>query len=425
VGCSACSNGSDGDGDIDGGVDADHDLVDADDERPDTDDAEVDADDADPDIEVTDSDVSNPFDSDCSSEVDGDAVLMDIVDVTTSREGRECGRGCRQVTFKDPVMLWFHYAISGRFLVYRSDIDNPGSILLVDLIRNKEYELDGNPEYRRSPPDIDDGLVSYVISSSDPTNMEKILWRYRIGDCVRHPVVTRTMTARDRPMHALSLSGDTVAWYDSAILAAGIYAMNIYGGEVITVSPQHCVCLGHPILVGRTVIYEGFHTPSRELWMVDIDTLEQINLTNSPAPQFEHDFDGTWTAWTDGRNDGGHGDPYSARYNPDIYGMQIPDGEHEALCTDPSTQLHPAVGEGLVAWEDFRNAENPNGAWDRDADIDIYLLDLGTRREVQVTNLHGQERYPRIDSGRLFYVSEDLEGEPAVFMVDLEEAGII
>jgi Tol biopolymer transport system component len=57
--------------------------------------------------------------------------------------------------------------------------------------------------------------------------------------------------------------------------------------------------------------------------------------------------------------------------------------------------------------------------------LDIYLLDLETRREVQVTSLPGPERMPRIWGRRLFYVAEDLIGQQAIFMIDLDEAGLL
>jgi hypothetical protein len=44
---------------------------------------------------------------------------------------------------------------------------------------------------------------------------------------------------------------------------------------------------------------------------------------------------------------------------------------------------------------------------------------------VQVTSLPGPERMPRIWGRRLFYVAEDLIGQQAIFMIDLDEAGLL
>jgi Tol biopolymer transport system component len=172
------------------------------------------------------------------------------------------------------------------------------------------------------------------------------------------------------------------------------------------------------------VVFEGWQTGSRDIWMTNIDTLEQEDLVDHPAAQFDPAFDGQWVVWTDGRNDPSPS-PYDHRVNPDIYGMEMATRTEEPLCDHPAVQLHPDVHDGLVVWEDFRNAEDPNNGWDSRANIDIYLLDLETRREVQVTNLPGPERGPRVWGRRVFFVAEDLIGQTAVFMVDLDEAGLL
>jgi Tol biopolymer transport system component len=199
--------------------------------------------------------------------------------------------------------------------------------------------------------------------------------------------------------------------------------MSLDGGEVISLTRNECPCYGAPHLWGREVVYEstrGWH----DIWLVNIDTLEERNLNDDRVEQWTPAFDGRWVVWSDGRND-----PCSLPSwdlcNTDIYGMAMPDGEIEPLCDHPAVQTHPDVHLGLVAWEDFRNAEDPNDGNARDANIDIYLLDLDTRREVQVTNLPGPERMPRIWGRRLFYVAEDLIGQQAIFMIDLDEAGLL
>jgi len=57
--------------------------------------------------------------------------------------------------------------------------------------------------------------------------------------------------------------------------------------------------------------------------------------------------------------------------------------------------------------------------------VDSYLMDLATRREVHATDLPGPELEPRIWGHRLFYVAKDLIGQWAIFMVDLDEAGLL
>jgi len=229
------------------------------------------------------------------------------------------------------------------------------------------------------------------------------------------------MTNRGREVRDLDLYDRTVVWYDSAIDPAGLYAMSIDGGDVIGLTRNECGCYGPPLIWGRQVVYESW-AGWYDILLVNIDTLEERNLTDDETPQFCSAFDGTWVVWGDSRNDP---NPYVMLVNPDIYGIELPDGEIEPLCNNPATQLFPTVHDGLLAWMDLRNNEDPNDGTNWDANWDIYLMDLETRREVQVTNLPGPERMPRLWGHRLFYVAKDLIGQWAIFMVDLDEAGLL
>jgi hypothetical protein len=257
------------------------------------------------------------------------------------------------------------------------------------------------------------------------------LWRYRIGDEHRTPFVVRRNTDRAYGTRDPDLHEDMVAWYDSAIAPAGLYAMSIEGGPVIGLTDNECPCYGGPRIWERQVVYQGWQEGFSNVCLVDIDTLDERNLsweeyelTGEYILQTWPAFDGEWVVWKDSRNDPAI-DPAGNPYNSDIYGMRLPDGPREPLCTHPAVQLRPDVHQGLVAWEDYRNAADPHSTVDLDDNVDIYMLDLETRVEQQVTSLPGRESHPRIWGRRLFFVAEDLIGQDAVFMVDLEEAGLV
>jgi hypothetical protein len=232
------------------------------------------------------------------------------------------------------------------------------------------------------------------------------------------------MTEYSVPLMEIDVHQGIVAWWDSAIAPTGIYAMSLDGGDVIDLTRNECPCYGAPQLWGREVVFADW-VGWDDISIVNIDTLERRNLNNDRVEQWNPSFDGRWVVWTDG-----HNDPCSLPSwdlcNPDIFGMEMPDGEIEPLCDHPAAQTHPDVHLGLVAWEDFRNAEDPNDGnrWDT-ANVDIYLLDLETRREVQVTSMPGPEIAPRIWGRRLFFMARDLIDQWAIFMVDLDEAGLL
>lgn len=417
-GCTSCGQDRERDAgpgdsgaDGDAAADADHDAEadgepDADNDDGGQPDAEVDAD-AETDAE-TDTDELPP------------PVPMELVEIPHDRPGLDCGPGCRQVTFAEEI---YEYDISERYLSYQGA--HTWNMYLVNLFTMTEYQVDmSTEEYLCMPAAIDSELMAYATTpwAGDQTTLT--LWRYEVGDSARYPIVNRTMTARARTMDWFDVSGDTVAWRDSAIDPAGLYAMNLYEGDVINLTHRRCLCYGDPLLEGRQVVYDGWQAGSRDIWLVNVDTLEEENIVDHPAAQFDSAFDGEWVVWTDGRNDPSY-DPYGERVNPDIYGMSLETREVEPLCDHPATQLFPDVRDGLVVWRDWRNAEDPNDAWTMGSNTDIYLLDLETRREVQVTSLPGTEQGASVWGRRVFFVTRDLTGQGAVFMVDLEEAGLL
>ena len=419
AGCASCSAGEEQDaGPNSAELDADQEA----DVAPDGD-ADGDADHNDSDVD-TEADVESDADADEDADDDGlpPPVAMELVEVPRDREGLDCGPGCRQVTFAAPIFL-NEYEMNESHLVYRSEVI-PSPLFLVDLESGAEYELDACDDYFCSQPAIHGSMLSYSTKFHDDDILSWTLWRYELNAPERHPLVRRRMTHRSRPLADVDLNGEIVAWYDSFVYPAGLYAMSIHGGEVIELTPKRCLCYGRPELSGRQVVFDSTHTGPMDIWLVDVDTREQEHLVDHRAPQFDPAFDGRWVVWTDGRNDPS-ASPYDHRRNPDIYGMELTGRTVEPLCTHPAVQLYPDVRDGLVVWEDFRNAEDPNNAWSTRANTDVYLLDLETRREVQVTSLPGPERRPRVFGRRVFFVAEDRIGQTAVFMIDLDEAGLL
>ena len=402
-GCGACKPAGEADADREAGADGDADRE-----------------------AGADGDADQDLDEDLDAEADSDELPppmpMEMVEVARDREGLDCGPGCRQVSFAEGPN-YGEYAISERYLTYLGD--GPRALYVVDLDDGREYRVDACPGVECSPPGLDADLLAYSTRPREGRDWNTwTLWRYRIGEPERHPLVRRTMTEFARPMDWFDVSGDTVAWYDSAVYPAGLHAMSLLGGEVTSLTRERCVCYGPPELAGRQVVYEGWQSRSRDIWLVDIDTLEEERLVDDPLPQFDPAFDGQWVVWADGRNDPSF-DPYGRRVNPDIYGMDLATRVEEPLCDHPAVQLFPDVRDGLVVWKDLRNAADPNDAWASGADADIYALELATRRELQVTSLPGAEWGPRVLGRRVFFIARDLVGQWAIFVVDLDEAGLL
>jgi hypothetical protein len=132
---------------------------------------------------------------------------------------------------------------------------------------------------------------------------------------------------------------------------------------------------------------------------------------------------GTRAAWMDTRNDPTHG--LLEPRNVDIYARDLASGEEWAVCTHAARHEDPDVEGDLVVWADYRhNADPAPAAPDTATRSDIYLANLKTGHEVQLTDLPGLARDPRIDHGRVFFAWKPDDKPAQFYAVDLKQRGL-
>jgi beta propeller repeat protein/parallel beta-helix repeat protein len=102
---------------------------------------------------------------------------------------------------------------------------------------------------------------------------------------------------------------------------------------------------------------------------------------------FEPDIYEDRVVWTD------------ARYgNADIYMYNLSTARETQITTNESTQDNPAIYDDNIVWCDWRNG---NKTWSKN---DIYMYNLSTSRETQITT-SGLASNPKIYGDRLVYVN--------------------
>jgi len=155
------------------------------------------------------------------------------------------------------------------------------------------------------------------------------------------------------------------------------------------------------LLLVITVPDTALPQPDGLLWTVE------TQLTTNPADQLDPCISGSYVAWTDGRNldtdvyiydietgietqISGSGDQGLAEIsgdwvvytdwglgNAEVLAYNIQTGEKRQLCANAANQRKPMLSGHRVVYEDDRN-----GNWD------IYMCDLETDTEAQLTKIH-------------------------------------
>jgi beta propeller repeat protein len=124
------------------------------------------------------------------------------------------------------------------------------------------------------------------------------------------------------------------------------------------------------------------------------DVMEKTvrRVTNRTGIKGSPAIDGHRITWADTRND------YA-----EIYVLDLDTGAETQVTTDNSNHFTPAISGNLVAWVDFRSGER-----------DIYLYDVAAGREMAVTTSEGDQVNPQV-GGCIVAWADDRNGSYDVY----------
>jgi len=88
-------------------------------------------------------------------------------------------------------------------------------------------------------------------------------------------------------------------------------------------------------------------------------------------------------------------------------------------------QMYPAISGDRIVWQDYRACNSPNNPSDF-SNVDVWMHNLKTGTEHQVTSFEGSETSVQISGDKLFYTRWTTDDPPvfAVFVQDLKALGL-
>lgn len=119
-------------------------------------------------------------------------------------------------------------------------------------------------------------------------------------------------------------------------------------------------------------------------------------LVTDPGVQTAPAIDGNRVVWQDNRNG-----------NSDIYLFDLTTNTEQQITTNSSSQTLPAIHGDRIVWQDNRNGN-----------FDIYLFDLSTNTEQQITTNLSSQKAPAIHEDRIVW-EDKRNGNLDIYLFDL------
>jgi beta propeller repeat protein len=289
-------------------------------------------------------------------------------------------------------------AASGTGVVWQDDRDGQWDIYYKDVadLANASQRLTSAAS-DQTAPDIDGTLIVW----QDQRNGTADIYGYDLASG-QEMVIYSGAGEQTAPV----VSGDWVAWQDTRNGNADIYAKNLVNDEIVQITSHERDQI-RPALDGATLVWEDYRHGPAEIYSYDLLSRKETRLTIDLDAQFLPAVSGNVTVWTDQRdgqqeiyrpaNGGaqrltfGSGDRSQAAVeggllvyidfsagqdNPNLAFIDLNGGSGGALSTHAARQENPAIGQGVVLWQD-----------DRDGTWQIYLANLEVRPLPITVNL--------------------------------------
>src|SRR5665647_136723 len=138
----------------------------------------------------------------------------------------------------------------------------------------------------------------------------------------------------------------------------------------------------------------------------------ETQITTNESSQNNPDIYGNLIVWQDYRNDNG------SYTNSDIYMYDLSTSKETRITTNESWQSEPVIYGDKIVWQDNRNGGSLDESWEPTGNWDIYMYDLSTHKEIQITTNGSNQIHPDIYGDKIVW-EDNRNGNRNIYMYDL------
>jgi len=229
------------------------------------------------------------------------------------------------------------------------------------------------------------------------------------------PTITETRITTN-PSNSVSpaIYDNTIVWQDDRNGNWDIYIFDLSTKEQIhTTNTLNQVS---PDIYEKKVVWEDERNGGHDIYLQDLATKKQTRITTNGKAYRPKIYDNK-IVWTDGRNGGSLDGSSQLVGNWDIYMYDLSTSKEYQITTNNSTQVDPDIYKDRIVWRDERNmGDNPY------EHVQIYMYNLSTSVETPVDYgelVHFVQAPPRIYGDRIVWMAESIGTNYNIYVYDL------
>ncbi|MFA4918754.1 MAG: hypothetical protein WC581_05820 [Thermodesulfovibrionales bacterium] len=266
--------------------------------------------------------------------------------------------------------------VSGTKVVWQDKRNGKWDIYTKDISGASSVNLTNNSSDQMRP-----SISGNIIVWQDNRSGNWDIYGYDLSKSLEFVVCSDTSN-QERPV----ISGEWVSWQDDSAGNLDIYAYNLNTKEKIRVTSHERDQI-HPSISGNILLWEDYRHGLGEIYKYDLVTKTETRYTSNIYNQTLPAISGNTVAWTDERNSQrdiyfsdltngetkvtyGAGDHTQATIlndalvyieyesgpdDPNLSFFDIKSGTGARLSANPAKQEDPALGEGVLVWQDDRD----------------------------------------------------------------------
>lgn len=262
-------------------------------------------------------------------------------------------------------------------------------------------------ESDQGDPAIYKDIIVWTDWSNANATSEELFWNadiymYNISSGEEMQVTTNESLQVDPAIYR-----DIIVWTDVRNETADIFMYNITSAEEMQLIDNESNQL-YPDIYGNVVVWEDYRNGNADIYMYNISSGEEMQVTTNESLQVDPAIYGDIIVWTDTRdvNTTIEGENLTLQdilqYNADIYMYNISSGEETQVTNNTSWQEGAVIYEDTIVWTDMRNANLTSDNW-LDWNVDVYMYNITTGEETQVTTNESNQLLPAIYGDRIVW----------------------